>query len=41
MHVLGNTFDCTATDESGTTGAVRLTQKDDEGNVEWELNPES
>jgi hypothetical protein len=37
----GNTFDCTATDESGTTGTVRVTQKDDEGNVEWELNPES
>ena len=37
----GNTFDCAVTDEEGTSATVRVTQKDDEGNVEWELNPES
>ena len=34
----GSTVDCQATDDSGE-GVIRITTTDDEGNVEWELNP--
>ena len=33
----GGTFECTATEGSGTTFTVRVTQTDDEGNVTYEL----
>jgi hypothetical protein len=33
----GSTFTCTAMDEQGTERTVRVTQTDDEGNVDWEL----
>lgn len=36
----GNTFRCTATADDGSTAPVRVTQQDDEGNVEWELESE-
>jgi Domain of unknown function (DUF4333) len=31
----GGTFDCTAEQESGATLTIRVTQSDDQGNVEW------
>lgn len=34
----GSTLDCQATDSQGE-GVIRITTTDDEGNVEWELNP--
>ncbi len=34
----GSTIDCQATDSEGE-GVIRITTTDDEGNVEWELNP--
>ena len=33
----GGTFECTAEEESGATFTVRVTQSDDQGNVEWEV----
>ena len=35
----GSSVDCRATDESGGSGVLRITATDDEGNVDWELNP--
>jgi outer membrane PBP1 activator LpoA protein len=34
----GNTFTCSATSDQGDIGQVQVTQTDDEGNVNWELN---
>jgi hypothetical protein len=34
----GATFDCTVKGAQGS-GTVTVTQKDDQGNVTWELNP--
>jgi len=31
----GGTFNCTAEQESGATLTIRVTQSDDQGNVEW------
>lgn len=36
---VGSTVDCRATDETGGAGVVRVTTKDEAGNVDWELNP--
>ncbi|HET9310320.1 MAG TPA: DUF4333 domain-containing protein [Actinomycetota bacterium] len=33
----GGTFDCTAEEESGATLTIRVTQSDDQGNVEWNV----
>ncbi|MGZ8631161.1 MAG: DUF4333 domain-containing protein [Actinomycetota bacterium] len=33
----GGTFECTAEEESGTTLTIKVTQADDQGNVEWEV----
>jgi uncharacterized protein DUF4333 len=33
----GDTFTCKVTATDGSTGTVKVTQKDDEGNVRWEL----
>jgi hypothetical protein len=33
----GATFKCTATDPSGTTFSITVTQADDQGNVTWKL----
>ena len=33
----GDTFNCTATDPDGNKATIVVTQKDDEGNVSWEL----
>lgn len=33
----GGTFDCTADVESGGTLTIRVTQRDAQGNVEWEV----
>jgi hypothetical protein len=33
----GGTFECTAEEESGATFTIRVTQRDDEGNVRWDL----
>lgn len=35
----GSSLDCSVTDETGGEGLLRITSVDDEGNVEWELNP--
>jgi len=32
----GNTFECTATADDGSTRQVKVTQKDDDGNVRFE-----
>ncbi len=37
----GKQIACTVTDQQGRTGRVVATAVDDEGNVSWELNPES
>jgi hypothetical protein len=34
----GDTFDCTATPEGGGTLTIKITQKDDAGNISWELS---
>jgi hypothetical protein len=34
----GNDFECTATDSQGNSAQVQVTQTDDEGNINWELN---
>ncbi len=31
----GGSFDCTAEQEGGTTLTIRVTQQDDQGNVQW------
>ena len=31
----GGTFECTATDQSGQSVTIEVTQKDDQGNVTW------
>lgn len=33
----GGTFECTAVEESGATFTIKVTQTDDQGNVEWEV----
>jgi hypothetical protein len=33
----GHNFECTATDETGQTATIAVTQTDDEGNVHWEV----
>lgn len=33
----GDTFNCTATDPEGNKATIVVTQKDDEGNISWEL----
>jgi uncharacterized protein DUF4333 len=33
----GDAFTCTVTASDGTTGTVKVTQTDDNGNVRWEL----
>ncbi|WP_353866716.1 DUF4333 domain-containing protein [Svornostia abyssi] len=33
----GDTFNCTATDPEGNKATIVVTQKDDEGNITWEL----
>jgi hypothetical protein len=33
----GETFTCTAEEGSGTTFTIRVTQRDDAGNVDWEV----
>jgi hypothetical protein len=33
----GGTFECTAEEESGASFTIRVTQSDDQGNVEWEI----
>lgn len=33
----GDTFDCTATPEAGGRLTITVTQKDDEGNIAWEV----
>ncbi len=33
----GGTFTCTAREESGATFTIQVTQRDDQGNVEWEV----
>lgn len=35
----GATFECTAVADNGTKAPVKVTQKDDKGNITWELNP--
>ena len=34
----GGTFDCTASEESGATFTIQVTQADDQGRVEWEVS---
>lgn len=31
----GETFECTAEEESGATFTIEVTQRDDQGNVDW------
>lgn len=33
----GGTFTCTATDASGATETINVTQSDDQGNITWEI----
>jgi Tfp pilus assembly protein PilP len=33
----GSTFECTATADDGSTATITVTQKDDQGNVDWEI----
>jgi len=33
----GETFECTAEEGSGATFTIRVTQRDDAGNVDWEI----
>ena len=33
----GATFECTATADDGSTATITVTQKDDQGNVDWEV----
>jgi hypothetical protein len=33
----GATFTCTATDPSGTTSTIELTQTDDQGHLSWKI----
>jgi Domain of unknown function (DUF4333) len=33
----GGTFNCMAEDESGATFTLKITQRDDQGNVRWSL----
>jgi hypothetical protein len=33
----GEVFECTAEEGSGTTFTIRVTQRDDAGNVDWEV----
>jgi type 1 fimbria pilin len=33
----GATFECTATADDGSTATITVTQKDDQGNVDWEI----
>ncbi len=33
----GGTFDCTAVEESGAEFTISVTQRDDKGNVDWEV----
>ena len=33
----GETFECTAEEGSGATFTIRVTQRDDAGNVDWEV----
>jgi hypothetical protein len=33
----GATFECTAEEESGATFTISVTQRDDQGNVDWEV----
>lgn len=35
--VAGDTFECTAAGEKGAKVTVKVTQEDDQGNVEWEV----
>lgn len=35
----GSSVDCRATDAKNGTGIVRVTTKDDQGHLDWELNP--
>ncbi|MEA2452412.1 MAG: hypothetical protein QOG04_1122 [Actinomycetota bacterium] len=35
----GSTMDCDVTDDLGRDGLLRITSLDDQGNVDWELNP--
>jgi hypothetical protein len=36
----GNNFQCTATDARGNKAPVGVTQTDDQGNINWKLNPQ-
>ena len=33
----GGTFNCTATADDGSTATIEVVQKDDQGNLEWEV----
>ena len=33
----GDTFNCTATADDGSTADIKVTQTDDDGNVRWEV----
>jgi hypothetical protein len=33
----GESFECTAEEESGTTFTIEVTQRDDQGNVDWSV----
>jgi hypothetical protein len=35
----GSSMDCNVTDDSGAEGLLHITSMDDNGNVDWELNP--
>jgi hypothetical protein len=37
----GDTFTCTATTDDGTTLTITVTQKDNQGNVSWEVTGQS
>jgi len=37
----GESFECTAEEESGTTFTLTVTQRDDQGNVDWEVTDAS
>jgi hypothetical protein len=37
----GGSFECTAEEESGTTFTLTVTQRDDKGNVDWEVTDAS
>jgi len=37
----GLSFDCTAEEEGGTTFTIEVTQRDDQGNVDWSVTEAS